>query len=60
MRVVARRTDGFAHEVDMEGGHTLIVDEPQDCGGTDTGPRPRGCSTVAKSRSAPSSRSSCR
>jgi putative redox protein len=40
VRVVARRTDGFAHEVDMEDGHVLIVDEPQDRGGTDTGPRP--------------------
>jgi putative redox protein len=40
MRIVARRLDGFAHEVDMEGGHTLVVDEPEDRGGTDTGPRP--------------------
>lgn len=40
MRIVARRLDGFAHEVDVEGGHTLVVDEPQDRGGTDTGPRP--------------------
>ncbi len=40
MRVVARRLDGFAHEVDIEGGHTLVVDEPRDRGGTDTGPRP--------------------
>jgi putative redox protein len=24
----------------MEGGHTLVVDEPEDRGGTDTGPRP--------------------
>jgi putative redox protein len=40
VRVVARRIDGFAHEVDVEGGHTLVVDEPPDRGGTDTGPRP--------------------
>lgn len=40
MRIVARRIDGYAHEVDLEGGHELIVDEPQDRGGTDTGPRP--------------------
>jgi putative redox protein len=40
MRVVARRLDGFAHEVDLEGGHVLVVDEPEDRGGTDTGPRP--------------------
>jgi putative redox protein len=37
---VARRLDGFAHEVDVEGGHTLVVDEPAAIGGTDTGPRP--------------------
>jgi len=40
VRVVARRIDGLAHEVDLEGGHELIVDEPPDRGGTDTGPRP--------------------
>lgn len=40
MRIVARRAGGFAHEVDLEGGHTLVVDEPADRGGTDTGPRP--------------------
>lgn len=40
MRILARRIDGYAHEVDLEGGHELIVDEPADRGGTDTGPRP--------------------
>ena len=40
MQVVARRIEGFAHEVEIEGGHTLVVDEPADRGGTDTGPRP--------------------
>jgi putative redox protein len=40
MRVLARRLDGFAHEVELEGGHVLVVDEPADRGGTDTGPRP--------------------
>ncbi len=40
MKIVARRRAGFAHEVDMEGGHTLVVDEPADRGGSDTGPRP--------------------
>jgi putative redox protein len=39
-RIVARRIEGFAHEVEIEGGHTLVVDEPLDVGGTDTGPRP--------------------
>lgn len=40
MRIVARRISGLAHEVDLEGGHELIVDEPVDRGGADTGPRP--------------------
>ena len=40
MRIVARRISRLAHEVDLEGGHELIVDEPEDRGGADTGPRP--------------------
>jgi putative redox protein len=40
VRILARRIEGLAHEVDLEGGHELIVDEPPDRGGTDTGPRP--------------------
>jgi len=40
VRVVARRLDGFAHEVDLAGGHELIVDEPAATGGGDSGPRP--------------------
>ncbi len=40
MRVVARRRKGYAHEVEIEGGHTIVVDEPLEAGGTDTGPSP--------------------
>jgi len=40
VRVLARRIQGYAHEIDLEGGHELVVDEPPDRGGTDTGPRP--------------------
>ena len=40
MKVVARRRSGFAHEVEIEGGHTIVVDEPVKDGGTDTGPSP--------------------
>jgi putative redox protein len=36
----ANRILGFAHEVDIEGGHTIVVDEPAETGGTDTGPSP--------------------
>ena len=40
MKVVARRREGYAHEVEIEGGHRLAVDEPLAAGGTDTGPSP--------------------
>jgi putative redox protein len=47
MKVVARRKVsgtnrilGFAHDVEIEGRHTLRVDEPSAVGGTDTGPSP--------------------
>ncbi|HEY0317260.1 MAG TPA: OsmC family protein [Solirubrobacterales bacterium] len=40
MRTAARRIEGYAHQLDLEGGHELIVDEPPEAGGTDTGPRP--------------------
>ena len=40
MKVVARRLQGYAHEIDIEGGHTVVVDEPADAGGSDTGPSP--------------------
>jgi putative redox protein len=39
VRIVARRRDGYAHEVEI-GGHTLTVDEPAQVGGADAGPRP--------------------
>jgi putative redox protein len=39
LRIVARRREGFAHEVEVD-GHELRVDEPPEAGGTDTGPRP--------------------
>jgi putative redox protein len=40
VKVAVRRLHGFAHEVELEGDHELVVDEPADRGGTDTGPRP--------------------
>jgi putative redox protein len=39
VRATARRTDGFAHRVEVD-GHELMVDEPEDDGGTNTGPSP--------------------
>ena len=41
MRAVARRGDGgFRHEVEI-GRHEVVADEPEDRGGTDTGPNPQ-------------------
>jgi putative redox protein len=40
MKVVARRREGFAHDIEIEGGHTVLVDEPLAAGGGDAGPSP--------------------
>jgi putative redox protein len=41
VRVVARRREGYVHDVEIEGGaHRLVVDEPVVAGGTDAGPAP--------------------
>jgi putative redox protein len=40
VRIVARRVDGYAHAVELDGGHRLQVDEPPAKGGTDTGSAP--------------------
>ncbi|MET0306035.1 MAG: OsmC family protein [Solirubrobacterales bacterium] len=41
MKVVARRREGYVHDVEIEGGrHRLVVDEPIVAGGTDAGPAP--------------------
>lgn len=40
MRVIAQRRSGYAHDVEIEGGHVLRLDEPTAAGGTDTGPSP--------------------
>ncbi len=42
MRVTARRRgeEGFTHEVEIEGGHKLVIDEPAEAGGADLGPKP--------------------
>lgn len=39
MRAIARREAGFAHTVEVE-GHSVVVDEPTESGGTDRGPSP--------------------
>ncbi|MDX6601395.1 MAG: putative redox protein [Solirubrobacterales bacterium] len=40
MKVVARRREGFAHDIEIEGGHTIRIDEPLAAVGSDTGPSP--------------------
>ena len=41
MTATARRMDhGLKHEVDVNGRHTIMTDEPERLGGTDQGPAP--------------------
>jgi putative redox protein len=40
LKAVARRRGGYAHEVAIEGGHSLVIDEPREWGGADAGPSP--------------------
>jgi putative redox protein len=40
VRVTARRREGLAHDVEIEGGHRLVIDEPAASGGADEGPSP--------------------
>jgi putative redox protein len=40
VKVTARRREGFTHEVEIEGGHRIVLDEPQEAGGADQGPSP--------------------
>jgi putative redox protein len=47
LRATARRTDGYTHEVEIEGGHTLVIDEPVESGGNDRGPSPTRTAAAA-------------
>jgi putative redox protein len=41
MTATARRAgNGLKHEVDVNGRHTIVTDEPEHLGGTDEGPAP--------------------
>lgn len=40
VRVTARRREGYTHDVEIEGGHSVVIDEPADKGGNDQGPSP--------------------
>jgi putative redox protein len=39
-KVTARRRSGYTHEVEIDSGHTLVIDEPEETGGNDEGPSP--------------------
>jgi putative redox protein len=38
-RAVARRREGYTHDVEVD-GHALVVDEPEQAGGANAGPSP--------------------
>jgi putative redox protein len=38
-RAVARRREGYTHDVEID-GHTVVVDEPTEAGGENLGPSP--------------------
>jgi putative redox protein len=37
---IARRREGFTHDIEIEGGHAMVIDEPPQRGGADAGPSP--------------------
>lgn len=40
MKVTARRRSGYTHDVEIDSGHTLVIDEATAAGGGDEGPSP--------------------
>ena len=40
VRATARRRQGYTHDVEIQGGHRLVIDEPQEAGGANEGPSP--------------------
>ena len=54
----ARRREGFAHDVEVD-GHSLVVDEPEERAAPTLGPRPTRLLTGGARRPAPRSRSRC-
>ena len=40
VRATARRRQGFTHDVAIQGGHRLVIDEPEVAGGANEGPSP--------------------
>lgn len=40
VKVTARRRQGYTHDVEIQGGHNLVIDEPHEAGGANQGPSP--------------------
>ncbi len=40
VRATARRRQGYTHDVEIQGGHSLVIDEPEEAGGANQGPSP--------------------
>jgi putative redox protein len=40
VKAVARRREGYTHDVEVDGGHTIVIDEPPEEGGAGLGPMP--------------------
>lgn len=40
MKVTARRRSGYTHDVEIDSGHTIVIDEATAAGGGDEGPSP--------------------
>lgn len=40
VKVTAKRRQGFTHDVEIQGGHRLVIDEPEVAGGANEGPSP--------------------
>jgi putative redox protein len=40
VRATAQRRQGYTHDVEIQGGHHLVIDEPEESGGANQGPSP--------------------
>ena len=40
VRATARRRQGYTHDVEIQGGHRLVIDEPEESGGANQGASP--------------------
>jgi len=40
VKAIARRRQGYTHDVEIQGGHRLVIDEPVESGGANQGPSP--------------------